>query len=238
MVDVTRTSLSTSVMEKPIMKSLCVFVAVFVISVEAAIATESQVIDWKDLRTSMGITDPFKKLDPQQLRELGHLVRLRRLIAEDKIPSNGDDAKEADEIEKRLRDAKVDIEWLLAQRRIVRRMREDEGRSVQTSLESKDVTLAGFVIPLKRDDELVSEFLLVPAFDFCCRVVAPPPNQTVYVRSDIGVTMKGRFAAAQITGTISAKLSKWSVQRDDRAVEFNAAYRIEPQVINVHAAKQ
>lgn len=200
-------------------------------------ATEPQTVEWKQLRGAESFSDPFKQLSPQQLKELSHLVRLRRLISENKIPAQGADADEAQQIEQRLRDAKIDIEWLLGQRIAVRRMRESQGTEIDPALENQLIEIAGFVIPLKRDRNTVHEFLLVPAFDYCCRVIPPAPNQTIRVRCQQGVEITGRFAAARVSGTLCAETSRWTIQRDDRAVEFLAAYRLDPEQVTVHQAE-
>ena len=49
-------------------------------------------------------------------------------------------------------------------------------------LESKRVSIPGFMVPLEDDLEQVSEFLLVPYAGACIHVPPPPPNQIVYVK--------------------------------------------------------
>lgn len=52
---------------------------------------------------------------------------------------------------------------------------------VVSHLENKRIRLAGFVVPLERQGDLVSELLLVPSFGACIHSPPPPANQTVYV---------------------------------------------------------
>lgn len=52
---------------------------------------------------------------------------------------------------------------------------------VVSHLEGKRIRLAGFVIPLERKGDLVSELLLVPSFGACIHSPPPPANQTVHV---------------------------------------------------------
>jgi len=49
-------------------------------------------------------------------------------------------------------------------------------------LNGKPVRVAGFMVPLEDDDQVVSEFLLVPYPQACIHVPAPPPNQIVHVK--------------------------------------------------------
>lgn len=55
---------------------------------------------------------------------------------------------------------------------------------VVTSLNGTAVRIAGFVIPLERVKDEVSEFLLVPYFGACIHVPPPPANQIIHVVSD------------------------------------------------------
>lgn len=52
---------------------------------------------------------------------------------------------------------------------------------VNTALDGKKIRLAGFVIPLERKGNLVSELLLVPYFGACIHTPPPPANQTIHV---------------------------------------------------------
>lgn len=49
-------------------------------------------------------------------------------------------------------------------------------------LNNRPVRIAGFMVPLEDDDQVVSEFLLVPYPQACIHVPAPPPNQIVHVK--------------------------------------------------------
>jgi uncharacterized protein len=52
---------------------------------------------------------------------------------------------------------------------------------VEPALNGQRIRLAGFVIPLERKGDLISEFLLVPYFGACIHVPPPPANQVVHV---------------------------------------------------------
>lgn len=56
-----------------------------------------------------------------------------------------------------------------------------EAAPVETSLDGKAIRLAGFVIPLERKGDVVSELLLVPYFGACIHTPPPPANQTIHV---------------------------------------------------------
>lgn len=54
------------------------------------------------------------------------------------------------------------------------------------------IRLAGFVVPLEFDDnQVISEFFLVPYFGACIHLPPPPPNQIIHITLDNKVMNKG-----------------------------------------------
>jgi len=54
-------------------------------------------------------------------------------------------------------------------------------------LNKKKAKIPGFMVPLEDNQQLVTEFLLVPSPQACIHVPPPPPNQMVYVKMKKGV---------------------------------------------------
>ena len=52
---------------------------------------------------------------------------------------------------------------------------------VEPSLEGKKIRIPGFIIPLERKGDLVSELLLVPYFGACIHTPPPPANQAIHI---------------------------------------------------------
>lgn len=82
----------------------------------------------------------------------------------------------------------------------------DSADFVNEELDGTKVNLAGFVAPLTYEDDIVTEFLLVPYFGACIHVPAPPGNQTVLVSVDKadGLTMDQSWGAVWVAGTLTA----------------------------------
>ncbi|MAK60531.1 MAG: hypothetical protein CMK09_06105 [Ponticaulis sp.] len=84
--------------------------------------------------------------------------------------------------------------------------RADEARQFGSyaavdALDGQTVQLSGYIVPFNFNAEQeYSEFLLVPYFGACIHAPPPPPNQTVYVRSERPVTIKDISAAYKIEG--------------------------------------
>ncbi|BBN82906.1 hypothetical protein PA25_28910 [Pseudoalteromonas sp. A25] len=78
---------------------------------------------------------------------------------------------------------------------------------VVKNLDGQSVSLPGFVVPLEGDNQLISEFLLVPYFGACIHVPPPPPNQIVHVKIKGGVPIESLYDAITVTGVI--KVETW-----------------------------
>ena len=73
---------------------------------------------------------------------------------------------------------------------------------VVKELDGQLVRLPGYVVPLDFENELLSEFLLVPYFGACIHVPPPPANQIVYVKTDTNYLLGGLFDVVWVTGTL------------------------------------
>jgi hypothetical protein len=213
-------------------------VAIIPLGSFSAYASDPQPIRWSDLVPDNTFPDPFKKLSPKQLDDLGFVVRIRHLLAAEKVTADGPEVKEAAKIEQSLIKAGIDIGWLVAQRRRVGQLREMQAKAVQRDVVGKRVKLAGYVIPVKVSDDLVTEFLLVPDIPACSQSTPPPPNQMVYVHARDGISVEGRITAVSIKGRIEARETKSILLRVSGPVTFDGAYAISPEEIEVHSIRE
>lgn len=80
-----------------------------------------------------------------------------------------------------------------------------DGEAVNVELDGAKVQLAGFVAPLTYDDDIITEFLLVPYFGACIHVPPPPSYQTVLVTVDEanGLTIEEGWGAVWVAGMLS-----------------------------------
>ncbi|CDT44056.1 conserved hypothetical protein [Vibrio coralliirubri] len=77
--------------------------------------------------------------------------------------------------------------------------------SVRKELDGQHVKIPGFIIPLEGDDEIATEFLLVPYYGACIHVPPPPTNQIIYVNSPKDVSAQGLWDTVYLTGTLRTK---------------------------------
>lgn len=106
---------------------------------------------------------------------------------EDRLAGLSDGSPEADEIY-----AEMQAEY------------DANGALINTELDGAKVNLAGFVAPLNFENDIITEFLLVPYFGACIHVPAPPPNQTVLVKVDAesGISFEESWGAIWVAGTL------------------------------------
>ena len=167
------------------------------------------------------------------------MVRVQRLIAENKIKADGVDAKEAAELARQLTSEGIDIGWLMAQRQRVQQMRglqvESLSTSIAESLGAKQVTLTGYVMPIKVSQQKLIEFFLVPTSATCSNEAAPSPLQAVFVSAGQGFELPKRGIAVRVTGSIKAQTTKRAVRNGIAVMTVQSAYAMLHPEIEVYA---
>lgn len=80
-------------------------------------------------------------------------------------------------------------------------------KSVVLEFDGQAIKLAGFVVPLEfSDDNVITEFFLVPFFGACIHVPAPPPNQIIFVTHNEGFKLDALYNPIWVSGVLSASL--------------------------------
>jgi hypothetical protein len=72
----------------------------------------------------------------------------------------------------------------------------------EKTMNGQKVRIAGFVVPLERRGEQVTEFLLVPYFGACIHVPPPPANQIIHVVAEKPVGNMRTMDAMWVSGTL------------------------------------
>ncbi len=197
-------------------------------------------IQWSVLAPENGkpFNDPFAKLTRDQLEKLSYVVRVQRLIAEEKIAADGVDAAKSAELSRKLKKEGVDIGWLMVQRERVRQFRgqriEALSKAIAKTLSGKKVTLTGYVIPIKVSKGRLTEFFLVPTVAACSHEAAPPRLQVVFVTTEQGIVRPEKAVPVRVTGTVAAKTTtKISVKGNGRT-PVRSAYAIASAQVEVY----
>tara|TARA_R110002072_G_scaffold144381_1_gene290419 strand:- start:5 stop:700 length:696 start_codon:yes stop_codon:yes gene_type:complete len=88
------------------------------------------------------------------------------------------------------------------------------------ALNGVKVRIPGYTVPFEYGSKAeITEFLLVPYFGACIHSPPPPPNQTIFVKTDTPIKLKDLAQAVWIEGTMLTQ-----TQNSDLA---DAAYTIE-----------
>ncbi len=71
------------------------------------------------------------------------------------------------------------------------------------------IRLPGFVVPLEfNEDQVITQFFLVPYFGACLHMPPPPPNQIVLVDAPRGLTVKELSTPLWISGKLSTQVTE------------------------------
>ena len=198
-------------------------------------------IQWSVLAPENGkpFNDPFAKLTQNQLADLSYVVRVQRLISEEKIGANGVDAKEAAKLTRKLTSEGVDIGWLMVQRERVKQIRglqvESLSRSIAEALGNKRVTLTGYVMPVNVGQQGLTEFFLVPTNARCSNEAAPSPLQAVFVSTQKGIELPKKGIAVRVTGRVKAQPNTKTVSNGIGLTAVQSAYTMLSPQLEVYA---
>lgn len=79
-------------------------------------------------------------------------------------------------------------------------------RGIIQEMNGRAIGIPGFVVPVEFDEELITEFFLVPYFGACIHSPPPPPNQIIYVHAPTGLKLNSLYDPFWIYGTIGTSL--------------------------------
>jgi hypothetical protein len=182
-----------------------------------AFAEQVRKLSWQDLVPAhLSTDDPFADLTQEQL---DLVVWVFNFI--DSLPVHGKDPeefyREIGETIPQLKEAGIDINALIAKRRIIQ-------TSIVEELNGQRVRIPGYLLPLEVSATKVTEFLLVPYVGACIHVPPPPPNQIIYVKVGQNKSYKSKslYEPVWVTGVISAK----SMMKDLYLVDGSAGVDI------------
>ena len=98
---------------------------------------------------------------------------------------------------------------------------------LEPSMNGKRIRLAGFAVPLERQGDEVSEFLLVPYFGACIHSPPPPANQTIHVFLKQPQKGMSTMDAVWVSGTLT-------VLRAESGLGM-AGYRLQAEIVAPYA---
>lgn len=204
--------------------------ALLVLSV-CARAESPRLLGWADLLPKLPEQEnPFARLTKAQLLTLSDIASVRERKARGEAVS-AIDLEDEQSATRRLRQAGVDIDGLLAAREKLAEQKRARSTALNPALDGQFIRLAGYLLPLEYSGRTVREFLLVPWVGACIHTPPPPPNQIVHVSTDQPVEYNGLFKPVWVTGRIGAGASRRSVFILDGSSDVDVGYALRAKTV-------
>ena len=191
-----------------------------------AAAEKPRQLSWDDLVPAHLLADdPLANMTEEQ-QDLVYWV----INTLDSLPGRGPDTeefyKEVDDAIPQLRKAGIDINELMAKRRLLQ-------TSMVEALNGQQVRIPGYLLPLEVSATKVTEFLLVPYVGACIHVPPPPPNQIIYVKivQNRSYQSKNLYDPVWVTGIITAKSMEKNLYLVDGSADIDIGYTIQANLI-------
>lgn len=203
----------------------------------SAVEQKVRTISWNQLQPVIEFEDPFEKLAPNQLIDLGVLARVEDLEQRDDLGVLTDRKRqEAAEARARLQQQKIDIEGLLSRREEMNQLYRKRAAAAESSLDGQRIRIPGYLLPLTFSEAGVTEFLLVPWVGACIHTPPPPPNQMVHVVVPGGVEHTNRFVPIWVEGEIKPKPGTHRLFLIDGSRDIKVAYRMTTDRVTDYSA--
>ena len=84
-----------------------------------------------------------------------------------------------------------------------------QSTNIRAEFNGQKVRIPGYIVPLEFDDQqVVTEFFLVPYYGACIHLPPPPPNQLILGKSSHGVMLETIYDPFWIEGTLLTEVNK------------------------------
>ncbi len=85
------------------------------------------------------------------------------------------------------------------------------------------IRIAGFIVPLEfKEDQIVTQFFLVPFFGACIHVPPPPPNQIIFVDYPKGLKLEALYDPFWISGVLKTSLTENEMATSAYSIDMHA----------------
>ena len=102
--------------------------------------------------------------------------------------------------------------------------------NIRPEMNGQAIRIPGFIVPLEfSDDQLITEFFVVPFFGACIHVPPPPPNQIIHVKYPKGFKLEALYNPFWLSGVL-----KTTLVENDMAT---SAYTMEVQLLEIYTGE-
>lgn len=94
--------------------------------------------------------------------------------------------------------------------------------NIRPEMNGQAIRIPGFIVPLVfSDDQVITEFFIVPFFGACIHVPPPPPNQVIYVKYPRGFKLEALYNPFWLSGVLKTTLIENDVATAAYAMEVH-----------------
>ncbi|NJM55135.1 MAG: DUF3299 domain-containing protein [Verrucomicrobiae bacterium] len=208
------------------MRNLAHLIVWLVAGLSAATALAEPVqVNWTDLAPETEeIADPFESLTVEQLDALRRIVRLEWI-------NNEETTSQARALRADLTAQGLDVDALLAARLEIMDHRIAAASAVSSGVVGQEIGIPGYVLPLRVEDGLVVEFLLVPWVGACIHTPPPTPNQIIHVDYPEGFEAVSMFTPINLAGRLTHRPAEYDLFLVDGTMSIPVSYALERAAI-------
>lgn len=203
-----------------------IMLGITILVISGANASQILEIQWNDLKKKVEFEDPFTALTKDQLHDLSLYANMAARRSKDPAAVTANMELEVKQAEVALRQAGIDIEFLLNKRTEIMNLRKQAAYAVVPDLDGEQITMPGYALPLEYTGKKITEFLLVPWVGACIHTPPPPPNQIVHVTLDEGFESVGQFTPVWISGEMKVVSLQKNLYLKDGSGDIDVGYQL------------
>ena len=202
--------------------------AVLLLTTQASAKSGSPLkLEWKNLLPQgSGLKNPLDALTVDQALEFDNIIWARN-------PEPGEspeDRKEALATGKQsaavLSKQGIDVDGLYAKLQKWNAYVKKRNETIVVKFNRKQISLAGYLLPLEFSEKGTNEFLLVPFVGACIHVPPPPTNQTVFIHTKKLYMTDDLYRPVWVTGKMNAKRLNKSLSLGGGTSKISAGYTV------------
>ena len=94
--------------------------------------------------------------------------------------------------------------------------------NVRKEIDGQAVRVPGFVVPLEFDDnQVITQFFLVPYFGACIHMPPPPPNQIILVNYSTGLELDALYDPIWVSGMLKVSMTENNLGRSAYSMDMH-----------------
>lgn len=189
-------------------------------------AQDYNVIFWDDLKPKVDFKDPFKEMNPFQLKTLGKLARLKAKTQKEGSTLSQEEITEKKKLENTLTQNNIDYDYLFSNRSKIVEQRKQSIKGLNIELNNKTIEISGYLLPLNFNEGKSNEYLLVPWVGACIHTPPPPKNQIIYVKTENWAIAPSLFDAVILVGKITIIEKEANLYLEDGSSTIQTGYSV------------